>query len=107
HGSGDEQVRTWEKEHAGAEEWAAAVERAPLERELELAIKGAAPLGVGELNQRIVALETWLPIAGSFRRFFAFGPKGAATAILSPLGLQRDPASTQRALDFYRGLRAR
>ncbi|HEU5080987.1 MAG TPA: AAA domain-containing protein [Opitutaceae bacterium] len=78
----------------------------PLDRELFLLVRDQRPTLV-EVSQRIVSLDTWRPIADRFSRHLAFGKKNAAKEALSPLALNLDAASTDRARDFYAGLRAR
>jgi nucleotide-binding universal stress UspA family protein len=78
----------------------------PLERELFLQVKGAVP-SLGETGKRLLALDNWAPIAGSWTRFFAFGKKKEATAALAPLALPLTPEATERARVFYLGLKAR
>lgn len=77
-----------------------------LERELYLQIKGAVP-SLGEAGKRLLALDNWVPIAGSWTRFFAFGKKKEATAALTPLALPLTPEATERGRVFYLGLKAR
>jgi hypothetical protein len=78
----------------------------PLERELFLQVKGAMP-PLGEVGRRLLALDNWAPIAGSWTRFFAFAKKKEAAAALTPLALPMTPEATERARVFYLGLKAR
>ncbi|HEY1171137.1 MAG TPA: AAA domain-containing protein [Verrucomicrobiae bacterium] len=78
----------------------------PLERELYLQVKGAVP-SLGEVGRRLLALDNWAPIAGSWTRFFAFAKKKEASLSLTPLALPLTPEATERARKFYLGLKAR
>ena len=78
----------------------------PLERELYLQVKGAVP-SLNETGKRLLALDNWAPIAGSWTRFFAFSKKKEAAAALTPLALPLTPEATGRARAFYLGLKSR
>jgi len=77
-----------------------------LDRELYLQVKGAMP-SLSETGRRLLALENWTPLAGSWKRFFAFSAKKEAAAALTPLALPLTPEATERAKTFYLGLKAR
>ena len=78
----------------------------PLERELNLQVKGSRP-ALGECNQRLLAIDEWMGLAGSFKRFFAWSAKKAAREALRPLALGLEDDHLQRGRQFYRSLRAR
>ncbi|HTI68970.1 MAG TPA: AAA domain-containing protein [Candidatus Limnocylindria bacterium] len=77
-----------------------------LERELVLQVKGNEP-NLQLCNANLLALESWGALTASFKRFFAFAAKKAATAAVSPLALRLDSAGLERARAFYAGLRSR
>src|SRR5690606_30658726 len=78
----------------------------PLDRELFLQVKGALP-SLADCNRRLLALEQWLPLATSWKRFFAFTAKKNAMEALAPFALPLAPDSVERARAFYHGLKAR
>jgi hypothetical protein len=82
------------------------VEGAPLDPELRAAVQDSVPT-VAELNSRLQAIETFVSLLTSLKRFFAFGAKGAAAKALAPLGLPVTPENLNKARSFYRGLRSR
>ena len=82
------------------------IETAPLDPELRISLQDAVP-PVAELNTRLQAIDSFLPVAATFKRFFAFGAKSAASRALAPLGLTLSPENLARARAFYRGVRAR
>jgi hypothetical protein len=71
----------------------------PLDRELWPQMRDAIP-GLAELRRQKVALEQWADVAGSWKRFLAFGRRNAVKPLLDRLALATDPGSTARALKF-------
>ncbi|MHA3773378.1 AAA domain-containing protein [Verrucomicrobiota bacterium sgz303538] len=104
--AGAEALGTLERDLVEVAKWYQVVETGALDRELEMTLRSAPP-SLAEINQRVQALETYQPIAGSWKRLFAFGLKKAARAVLEPLALPLDVTGVERGLRFYRGLRAR
>ncbi|MGC3991627.1 MAG: AAA domain-containing protein [Chthoniobacteraceae bacterium] len=78
----------------------------PLERDLFLQVKDRIPT-LGDCSRHLIALDHWLAMATSLKRFFAFGAKKAAAEALAPLALELAPDNVSRAKFFYTGLKAR
>ncbi|MFN0136757.1 MAG: AAA domain-containing protein [Phycisphaerae bacterium] len=77
-----------------------------LDAELALAM----PVGsadIGRLNREIAALDDYLAIAGSIRRFFTFGVNKPATAALTTFGLTLTRENATRVREFLVASRAR
>ena len=85
---------------------AAAALDTPIDRELWPQIRDAIP-GLADLRRQKLALEQWAEVAGSWKRFFAFGRRKAAKPVLDRLALPMDPNSTARALGCVEALVAR
>ncbi len=103
--SGDPNWQRWRKEWdalAGTGELLAR----PLERELVLQVNGSLPT-LADCNRRVLAIDQWLPLVTSWKRFFARSAKKAAIEAVTPLALPLTPESLERARQFYLGLRAR
>lgn len=94
----------WRQELAALENSRDALNQ-PLERELVLT--AATPPPPAEVHRQLSALDEWAAIASSWTRFFAFGRKKAARAVLAPLALGLLPEHVERARRFLRGLKAR
>lgn len=77
-----------------------------LDRELFLQIKGSVP-ALGETNVRLLAIDEFLPVVGSWKAIFAGGKKKKAAAVVEPLALPLTKDGLQRARDFYSALKAR
>lgn len=78
-----------------------------LDRSLVTSARSAGLLSLAPVNQHLVALEAWAPLAGSFfKRLFAGAAKKAAASALLPLGLTVDQG-WQQGLAFYQGVKAR
>jgi hypothetical protein len=101
----DENWNRWQTEFAGLSHESARLDR-PVERELILQLKGALPALV-DCNRQLMAIEQWATLAASFKRFFAFSAKKAATEALAPLALPLTPENLERARAFYNGVKAR
>ena len=97
--------RRWQTESSGLSAESKRLGQA-LERELFLQVKGSLPT-LGECNRHLLALDQWTALATSFKRFFAFSAKKAATLALMPLALPLAPQSLERARSFYTGVKAR
>ena len=82
------------------------VEAMPLNPELLGAVQDAVP-SIASLNTRLQAIEHYLPLATSLKRYVAFRAKSLATQALAPLGLVVSLDTLTDARNFYRGLRAR
>lgn len=95
----------WQAEAGGLSNEAGRLDR-PLERELILQVKGAVP-SLGDCNRQLLAIEQWSALANSFKRFFAFSAKKAATQALATLALPLTPENMERAKTFYSGVKAR
>lgn len=78
----------------------------PLNRELFLQVQDRMP-ALGDCGRYLLALDQWAPLATSWKRFFAFKAKKAATEALEPLALPLAPDAVERARVFYSGLKAR
>ena len=102
----NEEVAALAQEREGLSAAMAEIEAAPLDAELRAAVQDDIP-SVADLNVRLRAVEAFQPLAASFRRFFAFATKGAATKALAPLGLPVTPENLAKARSFYCGLRSR
>lgn len=82
------------------------IENSPLDASLQLYCP-VESLELADINSKIQALEAYLPVADRWYRFI-YGKKAkAATAALSPLGLNLDAANCQKGLAFYTGARSR
>jgi hypothetical protein len=101
-----EEIAALVQERQGLAGAMAEVEAAPLDAELRATTHDAVP-AIAELNTRLQAIEAFLPIAASFKRFLAFGAKSAATKALAPLGLPLSADNLTKARSLYRGVRAR
>lgn len=62
---------------------------------------------VSEINARLLAIEVFLPKAGTWKSFISRSEKVAAAASLSSLGLSLSRENLTKARTFYRGVRAR
>lgn len=78
----------------------------PLDREIALNLGAAIP-SLGDVNRRIAALETWSVLSSALQRIFAFSAKKDAREALAPIGQALTAEGVNRAMDFYRSLRAR
>ncbi|RYD63349.1 MAG: DNA helicase, partial [Verrucomicrobiaceae bacterium] len=83
-GATAETLASIERDLTTASGWLQTVESLVLDRELEMTVRSSLP-SLAEIGQHIVALETYEPLAASWKRFFAFGPKKEAAAALAPL----------------------
>ncbi len=77
-----------------------------LDRELVMQIKGAMP-ALGETNIRLLAIDEFLPVVGSWKAIFAGGKKKKASAAVEPLALPLTKDGLERARIFYAALKAR
>jgi len=73
--------------------------------ELLAVVRDAMP-PAAEIARRLGALEAYLPSAGAWWGFLAFGRKPAAARVLLPLGLPVDAQGAKRGRGFYQWLRA-
>ena len=62
---------------------------------------------VGSLNPQLAALEAYIPTAGTFLGFLAFGKKKAASQALATFGLQRSGANRIRKENKPKGCKRR
>lgn len=79
---------------------------AGLDRELVLQMGGQMP-GLAEVNRRLLSIDAYLPLLGSWKAIFFAGKKRQAAAALEPLALPMTMDALQRARNFYEGLKTR
>ena len=78
----------------------------PLDRELELSIRGQWP-ALGRVQAEIGELTRYLDASSKWWGFLAFSAKSAAGRTLRPYGLATQPQDALRLRDFLQGLRDR